>query len=73
MYCVISLQAHNRKMVVPSKWVQHDNKRYKPVKIFISSDINAEPNFELTTYFFLQQGDGCYNGYCLKEFGKSLT
>lgn len=72
MYCVILLQSR-RKIVVPSIWVQHKDKSFEPVKIFISSDKRAQPNFNLETYFFLQEKDGCYNGYCLKEFGKCFS
>lgn len=69
MYCVIMLQAHKRKLIVPQSWVLH-SKRYKPAKIFFSENQSAQPNFDLRTCYFLQKEDACYNGYCLKECGK---
>lgn len=70
MFSVVLLQ-NRKKLVVPSDWVQHKNRK-KSTKIFLSANENKTPDFSLETKYFIQPFDACYYGFFIDQYRKLI-
>lgn len=72
-YCSVILES-KENICVPINWIKIENnsKRSKRL-IFVSKDLRKKANFQLNVREILnKESDGCYFGYLINTFGKSL-
>lgn len=83
MFFLISLKSSGQKRIIPMKWVKDLNLpallnngvivyKKKVHLVYISRDINEEPDFTLNIFDSIETGPALYKASILKCFGKFL-